>query len=260
MTIDDLEKIKTWFLTYARQCMQCGPDCREQLEPRLEHTLSVAVECRLLAHALGWSADRAYTGEAIGMLHDTGRFSQYADFRTFVDSDSVDHCIHGYDIVKKSGILGSLATVEERIILDGIRHHNLKGIQLRSLTDSLPYIHLVHDADRIDRFRMTLALIKESTRDRNLSVGSDGPVNEHILTTIAGNESVSRKEIASTLDFYLFRLASVFTIHYREAYRRLLESGMFEEIVARLPDDGSIREAVEGMRAYLTKRASEDKE
>lgn len=256
MTIDELEKIKTWFLTYAEQCMQCGSDCREQLEPRQEHALLVTEECRLLADALGWSADRVCTGEAIGLLHDAGRFSQYADFRTFVDSDSVDHCRCGYDVVKNAGILEPLAPIEQRIILNGIRYHNLKGVRSRSQLESLPYIHLIHDADRIDRFRITLVLIKEHTKERTLSVFSDGPVSQHVLKKISVSRPVSRKNIASTLDFYLFRLSSVFTIHYPQTFRRLLESGMFEEITRRLPDDRTVLEAVTVMRACLKKGAT----
>ncbi len=257
MTIDELEKIKTWFLTYTEQCMQCGTDCREQLEPRQKHTLLVAKECRLLADDLDWSSDRTYIGEAIGLLHDVGRFSQYADFRTFVDSDSVDHCRRGYDLVKNAGILAPLTPIEQRIILNGIRYHNLKGVRSRSQPESLPYIHLVHDADRIDRFRITLVLIKEHTRERTLSVSLDGPVSQHVLKKISTGRSVSRKNIESTLDFYLFRLSSVFTIHYPQTFRRLLESCMFEKVVKRLPDDRTIQDAAEGMLAYIKKRASE---
>ena len=258
MTADDLEKIRTWFLSFAEQCMQCRPDCRDQLYPRLEHTLTVTEECRSLANDLGWSFNQIRIGEAIGLLHDTGRFSQYADFRTFVDANSVDHRRYGYDVVKKSGILDPLPPVEQRIILDSIRYHNLKGVRSRLQPESLPFIYLIHDADRIDRFRITLILIQEITRTRLLDIRLDGPLNQIILDKIFKRKTVPRKNISSTLDFYLFRLSSVFSIHYPHTFRRLHESGMFEEIVGKLPDKRIIHEAVDVMRSHLNKRAKEE--
>ena len=251
MTADEFKTVKTWFNRNVDMHMNISSDIREILQPRLEHCGHVSENSRELAEDLHLEQDGQLTAAAVGLLHDIGRFSQYAEFGSFIDKETVSHSERGYEIAEKSSVLLSLCPGDRQKILDGIRYHNSKEFEVRAHPESIDYIKLLRDADRIDRFRITLELIQHDSAARKFSVRDDGPVNPAVLDRICRHKSAAKKIIASTLDFYLFRLSSVFDIEYDVTYRRISESGIFREIFSYLPDDERIVGAVECLAEYL---------
>ena len=251
MTAEEFKTVQAWFERNVEMHMNINSGIREILLPRLVHCGHVSDNCRALAEDLHLQPGGQMTAAAVGLLHDTGRFSQYAEFGSFIDKETVSHSERGYEIAEKSPVLLSLSPCDRQKILDGIRYHTSKDFAARAHPESIDYIKLLRDADRIDRFRITLELIQHDSAARKLSVRSDGPVNPKVTDRICNHKSASKKIIGSTLDFYLFRLSSVFDIAFGVTYKRVSESGIVGEIVTYFPEHEGIGAAVECMMAYL---------
>ncbi len=99
---------------------------------KLEHSRRVAENARDIARDLLWSPEDVDLAEALGWLHDVGRFSQFSEFGHFHDTTSVDHGFRGFEIVQAAGLLAHLPENHRRCLMDGVRYHNAKTIPPRS--------------------------------------------------------------------------------------------------------------------------------
>ncbi len=255
MTTGELAALKIWFSRYTGNYMTDSM-YTVYLRPRLDHILRVAENCRQLAIDLGWSENGVRLAEAVGLLHDIGRFSQFADYGTFEDSGSVDHTARGYDVAQTTSAVSSLDDFQRGILLDCIRHHRGRNIPADIGRDAIPYLRVLRDADRLDRFRVTLDLVRSARSGDRLNLDIDGPVNPQISEAVELQELASKKNIKTTLDFFLFRLSALFAIEYPQTFARLCASGIVEETLAYFPDNPAVNPALESIRAFLTGKCS----
>ena len=257
MTSEVISHIASWFQehinSYFPENLQSGTEIRF----RIEHIRHVAEFCKKLAEVLRWPEKDILTAEIIGMLHDVGRFSQYAEFGTFIDADSVNHGERGYSVVRKSAVLSTLSSRRRSIVLDSIRYHNNKKFHITCRPESIPFIKLVRDADKLDKLRvarLTIQCRKDKIAAPSLNVLTDGPVTTAVLDQIHAHKMVSRKNIRSEIDFRLMQLSLVFDINYSPVYKLIADSTALEMISSILPKDRNIRTAAKTALDYLSAR------
>ncbi|MFC1552939.1 HD domain-containing protein, partial [Candidatus Latescibacterota bacterium] len=118
MTAEQFENIKQWFETYVDDITPDDDTLSALIELKRVHSAEVAVNCREIAEDANFSAPEIRTADALGVLHDVGRFSQIVRFRTFSDSESFNHGEHGYDIIVKSNVLSPLSAIDKERILN----------------------------------------------------------------------------------------------------------------------------------------------
>ena len=98
------------------------------LKRKEEHTKRICGEMRYLAKELGLDAGASSLAEAIALLHDTGRFSQFVKYRTYNDAKSTNHSLIALDELKKAGVLDGLDAKEREIIEKAIFWHGEKEL------------------------------------------------------------------------------------------------------------------------------------
>ncbi|MBO5939770.1 MAG: HD domain-containing protein, partial [Kiritimatiellae bacterium] len=67
---------------------------------KLHHTDMVVANAKAIIEGEGMDAETAEVCELAALLHDTGRYEQLRRYNTFRDSDSIDHAVFSYDIVR----------------------------------------------------------------------------------------------------------------------------------------------------------------
>lgn len=256
-----LEAVRQWFTTYAQEYLAQAsivPPRRALMGLKLAHSRRVAAEARSLAVDLGWDRESQNTAEALGWLHDTGRFSQMAEFGTFRDAHSVNHAARGHEVLSQSGILRPFSERRQRQILEGILHHSALRIPADVHHDSLEFIRLIRDADKLDIFHIFIDAILHNHLgdypDITHHVDLEGPPSPELISALRAGRVPGYRMVRSLNDWKLLQVSWVYDLAYVPTCRRVLERQIIETFAGLLPDTADIRALTNAAIDHLQKR------
>lgn len=258
MNINQFNVIKKWFHDYVEDITPNDAKLIHLIQLKLDHSLHVGENSRFIAEGMKWSEPDVIAAEALGLLHDVGRFSQVVEFSTFSDSGSINHGERGFHVVRMSSVLSTFPQKEQMKILDGIKFHNLINIPQHVNSDRLSFVKLVRDADKLDIYRVISDTVKtkkfEEYPEIFLNIDFEGPINPAALTQILNKETVSHRNIKSFKDFCLTQLSWMYDINYSFTFRLISERRIFKTVSAFLPEDNDVQKAIRSVRAYINER------
>ena len=243
MTDLQLQNIKKMFAQYVAQ-FTGDDDLATAINLKVEHCLHVADESRWLSRELGWGAEKQNIAEAMGLLHDVGRFSQFAEYRTFSDTVSVNHGERGADVVEQKRWLSDLSDNEHNAIMDGIRHHNALNIPETLSDHSLEFVKLIRDADKLDIFRVVLDSVERDGFKDLLEmlphIVLNRSVTSRIIDEIVTTRKASMKNVKSLADLLLLQASWVYDFNFTPSIRRFDERGILDRIFSYIDKDSRI--------------------
>jgi hypothetical protein len=257
MKTEELNQIKEWFNAYVQSFAYAQGDWHPSYRIKIEHSRRVALESRNLARDLDWVSADGNMAEAVGWLHDVGRFSQFKEFGTFLDAESVNHGERGWSVVTKSDVLSGLARHERACILDAIRYHNVKAPLPDQLEgDTFAWVKLIRDADKLDIFyTVHAAVIRDGFQDLSRmlpQVSLDGPISRKVISELLQYRSCSIADVRSLADFLLLQLSWVYDINYAPTFRQLAQRKIVSNIVEKLPrDHDAINDLVQDIERFM---------
>src|SRR5208337_3714388 len=124
MNRDDILLFKQWFPGYCASFYTSDEEDRRNLALKEEHTAHVCANILNIAREESLCSGDAMIAEAAALFHDIGRFPQYAKYKTFMDSLSINHGELGAKELAGTGILNSLPVHEQEIITTAVKFHN----------------------------------------------------------------------------------------------------------------------------------------
>ena len=95
MTRNDLNFFKKWFSDYCKSFYSSDIEDQKNIYLKEQHTFNVCKNIIEIAKGLSLSNDQIILAETVALFHDIGRFPQYAKYKTFRDSISVNHGLLG---------------------------------------------------------------------------------------------------------------------------------------------------------------------
>ena len=234
-----LIQIQAWFEEFVDGFCPASSDLPSPLVLKQVHTRAVASNARLIARELEWSEEDIRMSEALGWLHDVGRFAQFAEFGHFHDATSVNHGLRGCELVAASDILDSLSGDRRNALLESIRHHNAKDIPTTLSPLTLPFLRLIRDADKLDIYRVVIEGLRQNGF-RELSniwphIQLDGPVNPDLLREIQTRHSVDLVHVKSLADFLVLQAHWIYDLHYAPTRNQVRQRRILESLTAFLP-------------------------
>lgn len=253
-----LQEIHRWFRDYVDDFR--GPDGRlpSLLQLKLEHSLRVAEDARAVACDLGWSNADVNTAEAIGILHDVGRFSQYVEFKTLSDRHSINHAERSWKVVDEEIVLSGVSTTDCQRIKDAILYHNQIEIPADASKDSLPFVQLIRDADKLDIFMLFHEMASNDKLEEHpellFGVPMEGPANPELVDMIRSRRNVPFSMIKSLTDFKLIQMSWVYDIHYPPAFERIDQRNIIGKLESLLPSSPEAREVANMARGHVAKK------
>jgi hypothetical protein len=263
VTDKTLIQIRGWFEAYARQYMAAAPKkgaSRAMMGLKLVHSRRVAAEARSLAAELGWERGDQNTAEALGWLHDTGRFSQMAEFGTFRDAHSVSHALRGHEVLSQAGILRNCSAKRARQILDSVLHHSGLKVPSDVHADSLAFVRLIRDADKLDIFRVFSEVILENRVDDYPEIvhGVDlnGAPSPELLQELGAGRVPGYRLVRSLNDWKLLLVSWVYDLCYVPTCRRVLERGVVSSLAEMMPNTPDVAAIVATATAHLEDRCA----
>lgn len=259
MDTQTVDGFREWFLGYAGSFAATGtPEDRENMCLKIDHTLNVARDISRIAEGLGMSEDLICLADAVGLFHDIGRFPQYARYRTFRDSVSVNHGLLGATVLGEEGILDALPDREKDIIVQAVKFHNAFSMPDLRDDSQLHFIRLIRDADKMDIWRLFAEYYDLPAAERSPAVTLGLPelagYSEEVLACIFGGRIAALSMLRSVNDFRLMKLSWIYDINFGPTFAMLKERGYIQRIAAKLPQTRDIARASGILDEYIDRK------
>ena len=210
------------------------------------HSLRVAENAALIAAGLGLAQEEIELARAAGLLHDTGRFPQFARYGSFKDADTVDHGLEGRRVLEEAAPFAD-ADGRERLLC-AVQYHNRKA---EDIPPGLPaaqsdLLRLVRDADKLDIMDIVLDSIDaDGFKDLpgmlpNIKLSRE--LTPGVLDKALNGESLSSGKLSTLADFLVMLASWFYDLNYIPSRRLAAQRGILPRIRGKLPDTAGIRE------------------
>ena len=223
------------------------------MEFKLGHTARVAMFARVIAERSDVSKPRANLAEAGGWLHDVGRFSQWTEFGSYRDRDSVDHAARGHDVITQHAPLHIVPQPQRDQLLTSVALHNRLTLPATLDAASRELCQIVRDADKLDIFDVVYGhLCDGSLGDVVPRLSSAPEVNPDILDEIRTTHRASYVNVRTHADFVLISIAWAYGLAFRPTAEMACQKDVLARLMPFLPDTPDVRavvcEAVDHLR------------
>ena len=255
MDNDQLQHLTGWFNDYCRSYYTSDEADNRNIILKEEHTRQVCANMDILTAALGFTESRRNLARALALLHDLGRFEQYRRYRTFKDSASENHAAIGAGVLAENRLLAGLPIGDQQLVTRGVALHNVFRMPSGLDPDTLLFLRLIRDADKLDIWRVFIEYYtaEESERASAVSLGlPDVPgISPEVLAALDWGEMVNLALITTLSDFKLLQLSWVYDINFAAALRVIAERDYVGRIAALLSPDPAVAGCVDKVRTYL---------
>mgnify|MGYP000044184116 CR=1 FL=1 len=258
MTSADLRYFKEWFTRYCRRHYSPNAEYQKNILLKESHTFRVCENILRLADDLSLISGQRLVAETVALFHDVGRFPQYARFRTFKDSISVNHGLLGAETLIAENILRDLPREEREIIVESVKFHNAFSVPKKQNKEINLFIKLIRDADKLDIWRVFIDHYESPEESRASAVGLGLPnlpeYSPEVLSCICRKEIVSLGLVRTLNDFKLLQLSWIFDLNFRASFRLLSERDYARRIIAQLPQAGEIQKVSLLLEKYVQEK------
>ncbi len=255
-----LPKMRIWFSEYVRRFDSEDPAVQQSMDLKAQHTLKVCEAILDIGGSLKLSEIDLCLAEITALLHDIGRFEQYARYRTFADGKSENHAALGVEIIRDSRILEALDPEPADIVVSAVRHHNRASLPEPESERHLLFLKLLRDADKIDIWRVVTDYYRRSGKQRNRTIELDLPDTGHVSAPVCkalmNGRLVQTADLRTLHDFKLLQMGWIYDINFPRTFQIVRERKYLEAIRDALPGESPcVAEAYKRARAYLEEKA-----
>jgi hypothetical protein len=258
MKRDDLIFYKKWFSDYCKSFY--SPDIKDQKNIYLkeQHSFNVCKNIVEIAKGLSLSNNQTILAETIALFHDIGRFPQYAKYKTFRDSISVNHGLLGAQTLQEEKVLQNLPEKEQELIIQAVKFHNAFSIPRKQKHDTLLFIKLIRDADKLDIWRVFIDYYESPEVERASAVNLELPdmpeYSEDVLSYLYKKQIVPLSKIKTLNDFKLLQLSWIYDLNFKPSLNLLSERDYIDRITAKLPQTEDIRKAFLSLKEFVRQK------
>ncbi|MBF0317573.1 MAG: HD domain-containing protein [Nitrospirae bacterium] len=249
MKREDFVSLKDWFKGFCESFYSSGREDRLNITLKERHSFSVLENMALLAPRHLESEDGVVLAEAVGLLHDVGRFPQYARYKTFRDSISVNHGTLGVETLVKEGPLARMNEDEYAILTQSVKYHNAYKVPTGLNAETVTHLKLIRDADKLDIWRVFIEYFDTDEADRPsaaaLGLPLVGTCSDDVLRCIYNRRMVALKDVSTLDDYKLLQLSWIFDLNFSTSHKLLLERGYIGRILGNMPQ-------VNDLESFLT--------
>ena len=231
---------------------------KENIELKINHTLRVSKLALSIAGKEWNSPDKTQTAVLCALYHDIGRFKQFSEFMTYLDSKSINHAEAGAEILKDGDFLSSFSTKKKHIIIECTRTHNMQNIPCGINHDTAEFLKLTRDADKIDILEIFCSYHRDRNENPNMALELDLPDSEGFSTEITDlifqGKTVSNSLRKNYNDMKLIHLAWILDLNYRESFRIISERKTIERLSSFLPDHETVHKVIRRIKRHCAER------
>lgn len=258
MNTAELLNLKNWFSDYCMSFYSDNAEDQKNILLKVCHTYNVCVNIIEIAREESLSPEKLVLAETIALFHDLGRFQQYAKYKTFRDSISVNHGRLGAQILKKEGVLRNLSGDEKELVINTVRFHNALDMPALHNPEHIFFLKLIRDADKLDIWRVFAEYYEGAGMERASAVGLGLPdtpnYSETALLCLKEKKLVTLASLETLNDFKLMQLSWIYDLNFRASFRLLEERDHIKRIIGSLPRTDEIGKAISILREFISSR------
>lgn len=249
--------LEKWFADYVRPFIN-GNGEAEVLRIKWDHSRRVAEDMTGIARDLGLAEGDVHTARILGWLHDIGRFTQYAQYRTLRDDRSVNHGQVGLQVLDSAEVLMICEPADREIIRTGTGCHNRQTVPDAMDADVRRFVLMIRDADKLDIMQTLYDVWKNDEIQCHpeliLEIDLEGPVNTRVLADIRARRPVAYANIKSLADFFLTQVSWVYDLNFSPSFQRLAQRRLLEQAAEALPKNAAVQAEVAAAARHVRER------
>lgn len=254
--VKELYDLKIWFTNYVSTFKFSNPDLQQNINLKEEHTKLVCRDIILIGKQLGLNDDELRFAEILALFHDIGRFEQYARYRTFLDSKSVDHAELGIQILKKYNVLNQFDDEMKNLIISSIRYHNKPLLPEIETGTCLFYTKLLRDADKLDIWRVVIDYYNRKNGKKNDTIILDLPdtqgISHKVYDDLINRKTVDVKDVNNLNDLKLLQTGWIFDINFEPSVSYIKDHRYLERMREVLPESDEVKEIFDVVDLFCT--------
>ena len=242
-----------WFDSYAEGFYNGEKYHDGNIALKYHHSLRVCSEIQWLSRSMGLDPADSFTAELIGLLHDIGRFPQFARYRTFNDSRSEDHGRLGLKVLRGERVLSSLGQAEISLVEKAVELHCVKELPSGLSGKELFFARLIRDADKLDIFH----IVTENSDGfvMELGLSTEDCCSEQILDGILEDRQVDYSSMKTWNDIRLLHLSWVYDMNFPASLQKIRQKRYIERIGELLPDTPKVEKVRKKVLSFLYKKS-----
>ena len=263
MEQEQLKKFRAWFDDYVAGFYGDDEFLNANLKLKEEHSKRTCEEMLYLAEKLGLSDEQKRIAELISLFHDIGRFEQFARYRTYNDPRSVNHCLLGVEVLKKTKALDALEDKEREIIEKAIEYHGQRELAPDLDGELLLFSRLIRDADKIDVYYVVTDYYRQYQQDPDgfkleVELPNEPRYSPEVVEKILDEQLIDYSILRTWHDMKLCQLGWVYDVNFVPTLKRIRQRRFLEMIFEFLPKTRDIEKVREKIFGYVDSRIERD--
>ncbi len=219
------------------------------LKRKYEHSYRVVHQADEIAYTLKLDEEDSYLACLIALLHDIGRFSQWKEYHTYNDLDSIDHATLGNKKLFEDNLIKKfkLDKKDYEIVRAAIENHNKFSINEKELSEKeILHSKIVRDADKID-------ILYEFSNPKLLDLNGENndEVNDKIKEDFYNHKPIDRKIIKNKNENVIMLIALVYDLYFDYSKKTVLEKEYLDRMLERLKNKKLFKSYIEEAKKYL---------
>ncbi len=264
MEKDDLILFKTWFSDYCKAFYSPDIEYQKNISLKEHHTGRVCENIVEISRRLSLDSHQTMLAEAIALFHDIGRFPQYAQYKTFRDSISVNHGLLGAQTLLKAGVLRFLPQNEQGLIIEAVKFHNAFSIPKKAHEDIAFFIKLIRDADKLDIWHVFIEYYESTDKNSapviTLGLPDIPEYSKDILPSLSQKRVVSLTQLKTVNDFKILQLSWLYDLNFTPSFQLFSERGYLSRMMAQLPQTEDMKEIARSLENFVSQRLKNNRE
>jgi CRISPR/Cas system-associated protein Cas10 (large subunit of type III CRISPR-Cas system) len=261
MEHSELFNIQKWFDAYVVGVYGKDAKVNANLKLKEDHSRRVQDEMLYIATALKLSQPDIYLAQAVGLLHDVGRFEQFNAYRTYNDARSTSHSRIGLKVLRENFVLRDIQQNDMSVIESSVEYHSVKDLPDGMSGKRLQFSKMIRDADKIDIYKVVIDGYRKYKEDPDkfeleIEFPLTGGCSPEVLENVRQGRRVDYRSLKTMDDFRLLQLGWVYDVNYAVSLKRIHERGFLNELASMLPMNPEVRETVESVLKYAAERIS----
>ncbi|MDD6272521.1 MAG: HD domain-containing protein [bacterium] len=215
---------------------------------KYNHSYRVVHQAEEIARSINLEEEDRDIASLIGLLHDTARFRQWTDYKTFDDNKSFDHGDEAIKILYEEGLINKFKVNHEydSVIKKAIIYHNKAYIDDYDMTiKEKLHSKIIRDADKID-------ILYSFSTNRLLELEEDdNPISPKVRETFMKHKIILKTDCVSLNDRIILLLGLVFDLNYKYSKNKVYNENYIGKMYEGLKHKDIFKEYIDEINKYF---------